>query len=453
MVVASIQESTSTGESSGMILFWDGIEATVPSEWSVVSKDICPMGQGWCNDFYNRTINISSAYGTEGGSDTYTGTVSHVISQPSVTRKIDPGTPNGFNVASATHTGTLTSEIPANTSIPPVRNLIIIRYDNGMPDMIPAGAIAFFNDTIPPENWTLYTEGDGYFLRGSDAPNTTLGSLTHTHINANFTLIGGGAAVGTSTGTTVPTPSHSHGTIGDQNLSEENHIPPYVDMPMIKATEDTPIPIGMIAVFNSTPPSYSWDNLSEDPNFNNHLIRINSSSFNTTGGSAYHQHEEINITFGQTSDTTSKKYTKLGGFHITVAGRTHGHTVNISVSSLNQPAYVTAILGIYTGIIIANESEGRDAIEEGINNTIPNSTRYEDQQIYIINETGDHSTGLFDIVTIEGNQTWAFNYVTGNESFTNVNPILTIVNIWESASLAYSQIVSQVEDLINETKE
>ena len=102
--------------------------------------------------------------------------------------------------------------------------------------------------------------------------------------------------------------------------------------------------------------------------------------------------------------------------------------------------------------VINDEIIGRRTIEEAINASIPNSTRYEDQQIYIYYPNGTHSTGKFDKVAILGNKTWAFNYVTAGESFTGMSSLLRTVNIWENQSLTTAQIRSQVELFINQTK-
>lgn len=99
-----------------------------------------------------------------------------------------------------------------------------------------------------------------------------------------------------------------------------------------------------------------------------------------------------------------------------------------------------------------NETTARDAIVEGINNIIPNSTVYTDLEIDIRYFSSSQDTGSFDKVAFQDNQTWAFNYVTGNESFTNVNSSsYNIFNVWENSSLSYNQIVNQVEDYINST--
>ena len=135
--------------------------------------------------------------------------------------------------------------------------------------------------------------------------------------------------------------------------------------------------------------------------------------------------------------------------HLVITNKTGYGTDSRLVNITN-----TTIMQITLMLTITNEAEARQAIQQGINNTIPNASVFTDKQIYVINENNTHSRGRFDKVALLNNQTWGFNYLTGNESFTNVSGISrgNIVNIWERISLAYSQIVSQVEAFINSTK-
>ena len=50
-----------------------------------------------------------------------------------------------------------------------------------------------------------------------------------------------------------------------------------------------------------------------------------------------------------------------------------------------------------------------------------------------------------------GNQRWAFNYLTGTDTFTNIGGIGTNVNIKEMEDLYYEEIVNEVESFINDT--
>ena len=99
----------------------------------------------------------------------------------------------------------------------------------------------------------------------------------------------------------------------------------------------------------------------------------------------------------------------------------------------------------------ANESYGRQAIEQGINNIL-NNTIYTDQQIYIRYLDNIQKTSKFDKVVTLNNQTWAFNYITINETLGNMSSLKNIVNIWENSTLTYNEIVTQVQNYINGTK-
>ena len=99
----------------------------------------------------------------------------------------------------------------------------------------------------------------------------------------------------------------------------------------------------------------------------------------------------------------------------------------------------------------ANETDANTAIEQGINNSLPNNPIQTIQQIYLVNQTGGHFLGTFDKTTITNNQTWAFNYVPGGESFINIHSLFNILNVWENQSLTFSEIVSQVQNFINNT--
>lgn len=106
-----------------------------------------------------------------------------------------------------------------------------------------------------------------------------------------------------------------------------------------------------------------------------------------------------------------------------------------------------------TYIPFANELEGDAAIEEGINNSLPHNPIHSDQQIYIATTGGSHSLGSFDKATTSANQSWAFNYVTDGENFTNMTSLYNTVNIGESEDLTYSEIVTTVSSFIDSTKE
>ena len=103
-------------------------------------------------------------------------------------------------------------------------------------------------------------------------------------------------------------------------------------------------------------------------------------------------------------------------------------------------------------IAVANETEGRNAIEQGIYNATPLATIYTDLEVDIRYFNGTQDNGIFDKVSFNGTQRWGFNYVTSGESFTNMaSSSYNVFNVWENSSLTYNQIMNQVQNFINAT--
>ncbi len=98
-----------------------------------------------------------------------------------------------------------------------------------------------------------------------------------------------------------------------------------------------------------------------------------------------------------------------------------------------------------------SNSSANEAIEEGIMNVIPGIPISSNQQIYLVNQNGEHYLGRFDKSTDKDNQTWAFNYFSGSESMINMSSLFNILNIWQNSSVNYTEIVNQVRAFINNT--
>ncbi len=133
----------------------------------------------------------------------------------------------------------------------------------------------------------------------------------------------------------------------------------------------------------------------------------------------------------------------------------YGEAYVIKVLATDSVNTNESVVGNLT-IGFLNETEERNAILQGINNSLGNVSVYYDYYIKRMNSTANQ-TEKFDVVTEYQNQTWAFNYISYVESFTNManlpasssNPVLVI---WENESLNSTEITYQVESLINSTK-
>ena len=133
----------------------------------------------------------------------------------------------------------------------------------------------------------------------------------------------------------------------------------------------------------------------------------------------------------------------------------YGEAYVIKVLATDSVNTNESVVGNLT-IGFLNETEERNAILQGINNSLGNVSVYYDYYIKRMNSTANQ-TEKFDVVTEYQNQTWAFNYISYVEAFTNManlpasssNPVLVI---WENESLNSTEITYQVESLINSTK-
>ncbi len=128
-------------------------------------------------------------------------------------------------------------------------------------------------------------------------------------------------------------------------------------------------------------------------------------------------------------------------------------TINLTYSSTAVGKLNLSRMGIYFYQPTANETEGELAIEQGINNSLTSHNIYTDQQIYVRYLNNLQKKGRFDKVVTKNNQTWAFNFITGNETFTNITGLFnsTLV-VWENQTLTPFQIKQQVENIIAKTK-
>lgn len=131
---------------------------------------------------------------------------------------------------------------------------------------------------------------------------------------------------------------------------------------------------------------------------------------------------------------------------------------NIRVYSKEETdTSVRPILNITYGIPSgANETEGDNAISQGIDNSIPSASKYSDQQIYAVDVNNNQDLGKFDWVAVYLNQTWAFNYVTDSDptsDFTNMFNITPVLYVLELQYINSTEITNKVSVLIDETKQ
>jgi len=323
------------GFSSGpenLILFWDG--DTIPSGWTCISDD---PGE----PFYYRFPAGGSTYGLMGGSETHTHSTSYTCSGPSATLQKNSG--SAVTTATSTHTHTCTITVSTDNHLPPFYTLKVIRYNSGVPSILPSGVIALFPTTSLPPGWTLYTSADNRFIRGGPAVGSG-GSFTHSH-TVSVSTGGPSQTVGLATdpcdaSTAYPTNTHTHSNSGTS--SSASNLPPYTTVVLAKATSDVPIPGGMIGMFDGIPTG-NWQLLSGPGGIleGRFLLENLTAGFGLTGGTETHTHSDLVITTGAGATASANLD---AGTAVTFASGTHTHNVTVSFSAASHlPPYTTVI--------------------------------------------------------------------------------------------------------------
>lgn len=313
-----------------MILFYDG--ATVPAGWTCVS----------CNPadpFYQRFVRGSDTYGTTGGSPTHTHTYSESISSSNTAAVSEAW--NSGAVAANSHNHTLATTFGGADNLPAYRQLKVIRHDtNDEPTTIPEGAIAIFDSSSLPNNWTRYSAQDGRYVRGEDTVGTTGGANTHSHTITTTIGAASGADYGSRGGgqqVQAAALGHTHSASG--STSSVDTQPPFIEAVLGRADTDVPTPANMIAMWDDEVPT-GWQLRSgaSDPFYQNFIKPA--TSFGATGGSETHSHANTALTTSGASATTGAR---AGGGG---AADTHTHTITLSSHSTanHMPPHIDVIL-------------------------------------------------------------------------------------------------------------
>ncbi|MCA9348950.1 hypothetical protein KC878_02270, partial [Candidatus Saccharibacteria bacterium] len=317
-----------------MLLFWDG--GTAPTDWTCVS---CSGG----DPFYQVFPRGSDTYGGTGGATTHTHTASGSVDATTDPMPARSNTGTGIN--NNTHTHTFTPAIGSASNLPLFRQLKVIRYDfSGDPAIIPTGAIAFFDSTVP-SGWTQYSAEDGYYPYGESSAGITGGSNTHTHaISGTLTGASGGnrARNTVSTQDIVSSNGHTHDATGTSAIA--NNEPPYIEVIFGQATSSAAPTLNMYAMWDDDPTT-SWlvKSGSGGPFYQNFFK--GSSSYGTTGGSSTHSHADVSYLSGTPSTTNTSR---TGGTP-NASDDLHTHLIHVTGFSTdnNIPPYIDVIIAKY----------------------------------------------------------------------------------------------------------
>ena len=311
-----------------MLLFWDG--ASAPTDWTIVTTydGRFPRGEAVVN------------FGNTGGNATHTPTTSSVThSAPSTERASGANTDR----ASSTHTHSVSVTVGPADNLPSFRSLKLIQYDNGIPNTIPSGAIAIFDDDpgIPASGWTRQSDQDNRIVRVNSSVATG-GSDTHQH-TLTWSAFGAGSGTarsGTNNTNVGTLETHTHTAPSATNTTGITALPPYIEVIIAKADSDTSIPAGMIAMFDADPGTGWTVRSGSGGTFYQQFIRGASTFNGTSQGTTSHTHaNETSGASGAATDTTTGFGTGTG-----TAAAGHTHTITASFNSVDHiPEYFNVV--------------------------------------------------------------------------------------------------------------
>ena len=101
----------------------------------------------------------------------------------------------------------------------------------------------------------------------------------------------------------------------------------------------------------------------------------------------------------------------------------------------------------------ANESEGRTAIEQGIQQELASGyTLSYSYQVYSRNLSNSQTLGTFDVVAIKANKTWGFNYLAGQQAAVQMGNLTPVLYTFEFFNKTEEEITTEVKKFINTTR-
>jgi hypothetical protein len=380
-----------------VILLWDtATYGTKPSDWTCIS---CSAG----DPFYGVIPRGATSYNssTTGGNDNEIPSVTY-SSQTQGASGTGLGAAAGSVAVVNTHSHSVSSiGTTQGNLLPPFKNLQVI-YKNG-PTVIPPNVIGIFDSSTSISGWTQYAALDGNILRGY-SDNVATGSATHTHtVTATMDSV---SATVTDSGNKSGTGSIAHTHTISGSATNANNDPPYVNVYFARNSSggDKPIPNGLIALFNDTPPT-NWSSVSSGSPYNGNFLKGATASLGSTGGSsATHNHGGSAVIQSGTGGATAGNLGNSGA--LTAAGISHTHDVTFTVNSSDSvPRYRDTVIGKYTTPTI----------------TISGNVLGTDESTYIGNPPCDGSTAVVSLkINGIGTATAHCDLTTGYYEFTGV---------------------------------
>ncbi|RJQ31340.1 MAG: hypothetical protein C4562_06095 [Actinobacteria bacterium] len=376
------------------------------------------------NPFFQRLLRGSSTYGAMGGTATHTHSYSMSFGAATGTIGTGSGGNGGwaYNVTPEhSHAFSYSGSFSTESSVPLNKSLKVIKYNNGIPDTIPAGAIAIFDSSLP-SGWAQYAAQNGYYVMSSASAGVVSGAASHTHSGPSYNVAMHDDAWTTTTGATWTSPFpgfhnyaswnyHWHGQPAMPLTS--NNDPSNLSVVLAKANSDIAVPNGLIGIFNGTPQG-GWNVVSgAGGDFDGRFIK-GSSAYGAKSGTSNTSHSS---TWQTTADGGAADMQP--GSLQTVSSADHYHDINLTTSSAEPPPFIDVIFAKKTA---AGTGSGANMMMLYDGETIPSGwslATYDDQSVTV---TVDNTLPIAEITSpLTGDTILKDVIISGTASDTNLD--------------------------------
>jgi len=223
-----------------------------------------------------------------------------------------------------------------NTSLSPDNVILSAGAGSG------ANMILFWDGAgTAPSGWSFLSDSGGAFYqrlpRGAATYGGTGGTDTHSHTVSLVSLGAPATTAAKGGGTNVSISTHTH-TLASGSTDAVSNLPSYRNLRVITSTGmPTTIPMGAIAIFDTTAPS-GWTRYS----FQDDYFVRGEATAGGTGGSNDHTH---NVTISLAAASGNLGVANRGTTALVAKNNhTHGTNSGPSASGDNRPPYITVIL-------------------------------------------------------------------------------------------------------------
>ncbi len=217
----------------------DNGEPAIIPEGAIAIFESSALPSGWeqYSDQGSRYVYASDTVGATGGSNVSQHAITGTIGGPNGATLGSRGGGTQVTAAAADHIHTFSGQTQTIDIQPPHVEAILAQAVTDT--VVPSDMLAMWDDEAPVD-WQLRSNETGpyyeRFIKPSSSFGANGGSATHQHSNVSIITSTPTTTTGARAGSAGASGIHTH-TIDVTNFSEQNHVPPYIDVIIAKKQE------------------------------------------------------------------------------------------------------------------------------------------------------------------------------------------------------------------------